>query len=110
MSSKSTLSAATVAAVVSMALIALSPAQAQNASSPALESGGEPANWGLAPFVAIPAITLRAEDRAAIRALEDQHIKERRAFEDKYETELRNLIRKQAEEREALRTRLSIQR
>ena len=107
MSSRSTLSAATVAAVVSMALIALSPTRAQNASSPAVELGGEPANWGLAPFAAIQVIALRPEDRSAIRALEDQHIKERRAFEDKYETELRRLIRKQAEERETLRTRLA---
>ncbi len=73
----------------------------------AAEPGGEPGNWGLAPFSAVPSIALRPEDRAAIRALEDQHIKERRTFEDKYESELRQLIRKQAEEREALRMRLA---
>ncbi len=86
-------------------------AQAQNAlPSPTFELGSEIGNWGLAPFAAIPTIAVRPEDRAAIRALEDQHIKARRVFEDKYETELRALIRKQAEEREALRTRLSAPR
>ena len=83
-------------------------ARGQNATSgPATELGGEAANWGLTPFAAIPTLAVRAEDRAAIRALEDQHIKERRAFEDKYETELRALVRKQAEEREVLGNRLA---
>ncbi len=83
------------------------PALAQGAPpASATDSGSEPGNWGLAPFSAVPAIALRPEDRAAIRALEDRHIKERRAFEDNYETELRRLIRKQSEEREALRVRL----
>lgn len=110
MSNKSALSAATVAAVVGMTLTAWLPAQAQNASSPTADLGTEPANWGLTPFAAVPALTLRPEDRVVIRALEDQHLKERRAFEDKYEGELRALIRKQAEERDALRARLSTSR
>ena len=83
-------------------------AQAQNAlPSPTSELGAETGNWGLAPFAAIPTITLRPEDRVVIRALEDQHIKERRAFEDKYEKELRALVRKQAEERAILNARLA---
>jgi hypothetical protein len=87
--------------------IAGSPAKAQNLQTALPEVGAETGNWGLTPFTAIPTFALRADDRAAIRALEDQHIKERRAFEDNYETELRRLIRKQAEEREALRNRLA---
>lgn len=110
MSSKSAFSVVTAVVTIVAVLVALPAARAQNASGAAPEVGAETGNWGLAPFAAIPAITLRPEDRAAIRTLEDQHIKERRSFEDKYETELRRLIRKQAEEREALRARLSAPR
>jgi len=39
--------------------------------------------------------------------LEDKHPKEWRAFEDKHESALRQPIRKQAKEREALRAQLS---
>lgn len=93
---------------VSVGLIVSPAAQAQNATpNIPSELGAEPSNWGLAPFAPIPTFAVRPEDRAAIRALEDQHIKERRAFEDKYEDELRTLMRKQAEEREALRAQLS---
>ena len=91
--------------------LAAPAALAQNTlPSATIELGSETGNWGLTPFAAIPTIAVRPEDRAAIRALEDQHIKARRVFEDKYETELRALIRKQAEEREVLRTRLSAPR
>lgn len=110
MSSKSALSVATAAIIVVTILTALQLARAQNASSPTQELGTESANWGLTPFAAIPTIALRPEDRSTIRSLEDKQIKERRAFEDKYEGELRALIRKQAEEREALRARLSTAR
>jgi hypothetical protein len=96
---------------VGVGFITALTAQAQNAAlAPSSELGAESENWGLTPFAAVPTIALRPEDRTAIRALEDQHIKERRAFEDKYETELRRLIRKQADERDALRTRLSAPR
>jgi Spy/CpxP family protein refolding chaperone len=97
-----------VIALAGLSGLVASAARAQSAPpSPASELGSETGNWGLAPFAAIPTFAVRPEDRAAIRAMEDQHIKERRAFEDKYEAELRALIRKQAEEREALRARLS---
>lgn len=93
-------------AVMGAAWITVPAARGQSAvSSPTTELGDE--SVGLTPYVAVPTIALRAEDRAAIRALEDQHIKERRAFEDKYATELRALVRKQAEERETLNTRLA---
>ena len=95
-------------ALAGSSAITLPAARAQNAlPSPTSELGAETGNWGLAPFAAVPAIALRPEDRTAIRALEDQHIKERRAFEDKYETELRALVRKQAQEREELNARLT---
>ena len=98
-------------ALAGSSFITVPTAGAQNAlPSPTFELGTETGNWGLTPFAAIPTIALRPEDRSAIRALEDQHIKARRAFEDKYEGELRVLIRKQAEEREALRARLSAPR
>jgi hypothetical protein len=97
-----------VIAVAGLSGLVAPTALAQNAlPSPTSELGAETGNWGLAPFAAIPTIALRPEDRVAIRALEDQHIKERRVFEDKYEAELRVLVRKQAEEREALRAQLS---
>lgn len=96
------------AAVAIAALHATSPAWAQSPpSSPAVDPGSETGNWGLAPFAAVPTISLRPEDRAAVRALEDRHIGERRRFEDKYDAELRALISRQAEEREALRARLA---
>jgi len=96
-----------VIAVAGLSGLVAPAALAQNTlPSPTTELGSETANWGLTPFAAIPSIAVRSEDRAAIRALEDQHIKARRIFEDKYETELRALIQKQANEREALRTRL----
>ena len=94
--------------LVGSSAITVSTAGAQSAPpSPTSELGAETSNWGLAPFVAIPTISLRPEDRSAIRALEDQHIKERRAFEDKYAGELRSLLHKQEAEREALRAKLS---
>lgn len=103
------LSAISVAIVLACAGSFAAPdVMAQSAPpSPTSDLGGETANWGLAPFAAVPTLALRPEDRVAIRGLEDQHIKERRIFEDKYEAELRQLIRKQAEEREALRARLT---
>jgi Spy/CpxP family protein refolding chaperone len=94
------------AAAVGAAAVLASPARTQNAGGTP-DIGAEPGNWGLAPFAAIPTLTLRPEDRTAIRSLEDKHLRERRAFEDKYEAELRELIRRQAQEREALRLRLS---
>jgi Spy/CpxP family protein refolding chaperone len=101
---------AAIVAVIATGLAA--PAgYAQNAPpSPTADLGQESGNWGLAPFSAVPAIALRPEDRTAIRTLEDQQIRERRAFEDKYEGELRTLMQKHADEREALRARLSNRR
>ena len=105
MNKKSTISTA-VAVIVAGGLVAWA-AYAQNAQPGPTYDLGESGNWGLVPFSAVPTVALRPEDRAAIRMLEDQQIKERRAFEDKYETELRQLIQKHANEREALRSRLS---
>ncbi len=111
MSNKFTTLVAAGATLIAMTLIDLPLAWAQSAApSTTPELGAETGNWGLTPFAAIPTIALRAEDRSAIRKLEDQHIKERRAFEDKYEAELRVLIRKQADERESLRVKLSTTR
>lgn len=101
----------TILVVIALACagsVAGSAAQAQSTPpSPTSELGAETGNWGLTPFAAVPTLALRPEDRTAIRDLEDRHIRERRTFEDKYEAELRQLIRKQAEEREALRARLA---
>ncbi|MBM3569833.1 MAG: hypothetical protein FJX46_13895 [Alphaproteobacteria bacterium] len=102
-----------VAVALLAALIAVpaaeQPARAQGVSA-ATDPGDETGNWGLVPFAAVPILALRPSDRAAIRTLEDRHIQERRAFEDKYETELRALVRKQAEERESLRARIAASR
>jgi hypothetical protein len=76
--------------------------QAVQPSQPA-DSGTEMGNLGLVPFMAQETLLLRPEDKAAIRKLEDKHLKELRDFEDKYATDLLAMRRKQADEREALR-------
>ena len=78
-------------------------AVAQDASSsPPSELGTESENWGLAPFVPILTLNLSAENKKKVRDLEDQQLQERRALEDRYEVELRAILIRQADEREAL--------
>ena len=86
--------------VVAVVVCAASPVSAQQAAS---NSETEMGNLGLIPFTAQETLLLRPEDKAAIRKLEDKHLKEIREFEDKYASDLLAMRRKQAEEREALR-------
>ena len=89
---------AIVAGVIGLA--GVSSSFAQQAGPPA-RGGNETGNFGDVPFSNPQLIITRAEDRIAWRKLEDQQLKERRDFEDRYEKELRALRSKQAEEREA---------
>ena len=90
-----------IAALTLIALPAL-PQTVAPSGAPA-EAGSEVGNWGNVPFVAQEALVLRAEDRAAIRRLEDKQVKEFRDLEDRFEGEIKALRQKHADEREALR-------
>lgn len=76
-------------------------------SAPATDQGKETENWGLAPFIPIPTLALDEEAKQMVRDTEDRQLQERRALEDKYQLELRALLKRQADEREALRVRLT---
>lgn len=54
------------------------------------------------PYRLEPQTSLRAEDRAALRKLEDKHIAELRGIEDRFDRDLRALRAKQESERESL--------
>jgi hypothetical protein len=54
------------------------------------------------PYSLEPQVALRAEDRMALRKLEDKHIGELRAFEDRLAKDLRTLRAKQQAERQSL--------
>ena len=94
-----TLPVAIIAGLIGLA--SATTALAQQAGPPA-RSSGETGNFGDVPFSNPQLNITRAEDRTAWRKLEDQQLKERRDFEDRYERELRALRGKQAEEREAV--------
>ncbi|KAB2847594.1 MAG: hypothetical protein F9K44_13025 [Hyphomicrobiaceae bacterium] len=89
--------------LIGAALLAVAPAaRAQAVAPPPSETGNEFSNLGTLPFTAQEALLLRPEDRAAIRKLEDRHLKEARDLEDKYASDLLALRIKQAEERAVL--------
>ncbi len=94
--------------IATACILGLPPAgQTQDAQPiPTSEQGKEPGNWGLAPFIPIPILALSAEAKQTVRDFEDQQLRERRALEDKYDEELRALLKRQADEREALVLRL----
>lgn len=93
--------------LVALTLLLMFPggvlAQATKPTPPAPppEASTDVGNWGTIPYVARDLI-LRAEDKAALRKLEDKHVQELRALEDKLEREFRALRAKQSAEREAL--------
>ena len=95
--------------VATACILGLPPAgQAQDAlPNQNTEQGKESGNWGLAPFIPIPILALSAEAKQTVRDLEDSQLRERRALEDKFQDELRGLLKRQAEEREALILRLT---
>ncbi|MBM3555811.1 MAG: hypothetical protein FJX47_09675 [Alphaproteobacteria bacterium] len=93
------------AAAFAAILLAAPLAQAQ-APGPPPEGGTEVGNWGLVPYVAFEAMVLRPEERSAYRQIEDRHVREMRALEDRYETDLLALRRRQADEREAFKKSL----
>jgi len=84
--------------------------QAQESQSNQLPDQGNEINnnWvGIAPFIPIPTLALNEEAKKFVRDTEDRQLKERRTLEDKYQSELRDLLKRQADEREALVARLS---
>jgi len=54
------------------------------------------------PYQLEPQMSLRTNDKSALRKLEDRHIAELRGLEDRYEQDLRALRAKQQSEREVL--------
>lgn len=83
---------------------AAAPAQAAEPQGAPEGAGIETGNLiGTVPFTAQEQLLLRPDDKAAIRKLEDKHVKELRDLEDKYAGDLRALRTKQADEREVLR-------
>jgi len=88
---------------MALALAWLNVADAQTQSpGPSPEAGTEMGNLGTLPFVATEQILLRPEQKTALRQLEDRQIKELRDFEDNYDTDLRRLRIRQAQERDQM--------
>jgi hypothetical protein len=76
-------------------------AQAQQPSAVPAEGVSDIGSFEQVPYRLEPQVSLRTEDRMALRRLEDRHIAELRAFEDRYEKELRAMRARQQLEREA---------
>lgn len=94
-----------LALAIGMSMASLTGAlAADRPPPPALpaDAGSETGNLGGMPFISMSGMALRAEDKAAMRKLEDKQVAERRQFEDRFEAELRTLRQRQYEEREAL--------
>ena len=86
-----------------VALVAQSAlAQSPSPPSPPLEASSEVGNFGSIPFAAPEQLLLRPDQKASLRMLEDQHIREARDLEDKYDGELRAMRVRQAQEREQM--------
>ena len=59
-------------------------------------------NWGQLPFSAVPNVALSQNALRKMRALEDSQLLARRAVEDRFATEMRDLLAAQAADRAAL--------
>lgn len=77
-------------------------AQSPPPPGPPLEASSEVGNFGSIPFTGPEQLLLRPDQKASLRKLEDQHVKETRDLEDKYDGELRVMRVRQAQEREQL--------
>jgi len=93
-----------LAAAASLALAAAAmPAQATEPVPPVPGAGDSDAGpISTIPYDARGYVTLRADEKAALRKLEDKHLSELRALEDRYDQDVRALRLKQSAERESL--------
>ena len=90
------------AALISVALVVSAATALAQQNGPPPRGSSEVGTFGDVPFANPQIIITRPEDRAKWRALEDKQTKERRDFEDRFDSELRALRARQASEREAL--------
>jgi Spy/CpxP family protein refolding chaperone len=91
------------AAVLLVLAGAGSRAQQAQPAPRAPEAGvSDAGSFGAIPYEMWGYVTLRPEEKATLRKLEDKHIAEMRALEDHHDQELRALRLKQNAEREAL--------
>lgn len=91
------------------ALVGLGPAvhaqqttKAQQPSRAPTEGISDIGSFEQVPYRLEPQLNLRAEDRITLRKLEDKHIAELRAMEDRFEKDLRTLRTRQQSERDAM--------
>ncbi len=82
--------------------LAAAPAAAQQASTVPQDGISDVGSFEQVPYRLEPQLNLRAEDKMALRKLEDKHIGELRTFEDRYERDLRALRTRQQAERDAM--------
>lgn len=86
------------------ALAVTAPASLAQGKPPAAAAEGvsDVGSFEASPYRSIPQLFLSAQEKEALRKLEDKHIQETRAFEDRIDSETRALRIKQYAEREAL--------
>jgi hypothetical protein len=91
-------------AAAALLALAAAPAAAQQQPESRVPADGvsDVGAFEQVPYRLEPQMALRAEDRMALRKLEDKHIGELRGLEDRYEKDLRSLRAKQQAERDAM--------
>ena len=77
-------------------------AKAQPSSTVPAEGISDIGSFEQVPYRLEPQLNLRAQDKMALRKLEDKHIAELRSLEDRYEKDLRTLRARQQSERDAM--------
>jgi len=105
---RSTVALAVVAALVLLGMSDGATAQEPPLNQTPVQNSETDNNWmGLAPYIPIPTLALSEGAKKLVREAEDRQLQERRSLEDKYQTEFRDLMKKQADEREALLARIA---
>jgi hypothetical protein len=92
-------------AVAAAAAFASLPARAQETPrQPAVPEAGisDVGSFEAIPYGMAAQILLRPDEKVTLRKLEDKHIQELRAIEDRFDNDLRTLRAKQQAEREAM--------
>jgi hypothetical protein len=91
-------------AAAALLALAAAPAAAQQQpeSRVPADSVSDVGSFEQVPYRLEPQVTLRAEDKMALRKLEDKHIGELRGLEDRFEKDLRTLRARQQAERDAM--------
>lgn len=83
-------------------VLAAAPAGAQQGSTVPQDGISDIGSLEQVPYRLEPQLSLRAADRLTLRKLEDKHIQELRAIEDRFDKDLRTLRARQQAEREAM--------